>query len=138
MLVLILHILGYDIWFYISHILLHSRLLWKYHKVHHEIIHPKFTDTYKGHWIEGPFQSLGFLLPIAFYDFHLLSFILALLFVNIRGLMRHDDRTVWLIGNHHLLHHKFFNYNFGEYWLDNLFNTSVPNKTKVKKGLIYV
>jgi sterol desaturase/sphingolipid hydroxylase (fatty acid hydroxylase superfamily) len=138
MLVLILHILGYDIWFYISHILLHTRPLWRFHKIHHEIIHPKFTDTYTGHWIEGPFKSLGFLLPIIFQNFDLASFIFALLFVNLRGLMRHDDRTIWLIGNHHLLHHQYFNCNFGEYWLDKLFRTSIKDHDKVKKGLIYV
>jgi lathosterol oxidase len=138
MLLFILHILGYDIWFYISHILLHTKLLWRFHKIHHEIIHPKFTDTYKGHWIEGPFQSLGFLLPIIFQNFDLASFIFALIFVNLRGMARHDDRTIWLIGNHHLLHHIYFNCNYGEYWLDKLFGTSVPDEVKVKKGLIYV
>ncbi len=138
MLLFILHILGYDIWFYISHILLHTKLLWRFHKIHHEIIHPKFSDTYKGHWIEGPFQSLGFLLPIIFQNFDLASFIFALIFVNLRGMARHDDRTIWLIGNHHLLHHIYFNCNYGEYWLDKLFGTSVPDEVKVKKGLIYV
>lgn len=138
MLIFILHILGYDIWFYISHILLHSRLLWKYHKIHHKIVYPKFTDTYTGHIIEGPFQSLGFLLPFLFKNFDLLSFVCALLFVNLRGLARHDDRTVWLIGNHHLLHHQSFNSNYGEYWIDFIFGTLINDKTKIKKGLLYV
>jgi lathosterol oxidase len=138
MLIFILHILGYDIWFYISHILLHTRFLWKFHKIHHKIIYPKFTDTYKGHLIEGPFQSIGFFLPLLFKDFKLIPFLLALFFVNLRGIMRHDGRTVWLIGNHHLLHHQHFNYNYGEYWLDKLFGTSFNDPSKVKKGLIYV
>jgi lathosterol oxidase len=137
MLVFLLHILGYDIWFYISHILLHTKLLWKYHKKHHEIIHPKFTDTYTGHVLEGPFQSLGFLLPLLFFEFSLVEFITAYIFVNIRGMMRHDDRTVWLIGNHHLLHHQYFNTNYGEYWLDTLFGTRIKDVDKIKKGIIY-
>jgi lathosterol oxidase len=138
MLTFLLHILGYDIWFYISHILLHTRALWPYHKVHHKIIHPKFTDTYKGHHLESPFQSLGFFLPLAFMEFHLPSFVAALILVNIRGLMRHDARAVWLIGNHHLLHHRHFDSNYGEYWLDHLFGTSTDKRDKVIKGLIYV
>jgi len=138
MLVLVLHILGYDIWFYISHILLHTKYLWKYHKIHHKIIHPKFTDTYTGHILEGPFQSLGFLLPLLFFNFDLLQFAIGLFIVNLRGMLRHDDRTIWLIGNHHLLHHEYFNVNYGEYWIDNLFGTLIQNKSKVKKGILYV
>ncbi len=138
MLLVFMHILGYDIWFYISHILLHTKYLWKYHQIHHTIINPKFTDTYRGHFIEGPFQSLGFLLPFLFYDFNLVELIIAGIFVNIRGMMRHDNRTIWLIGNHHLLHHKYFNINYGEYWIDNLFGTSIQNKNMIKKGMLYV
>ena len=137
MLGIIFYVLGYDIWFYISHILLHSDLLWKYHKVHHEIIYPKWTDTYTGHILEGPFQSMGFLVPLLFIEFSLIEFVIAYIFVNVRGMMRHDDRTIWLIGNHHLLHHMYFNCNYGEYWLDWLFGTSIKDRNKVEKGLIY-
>lgn len=38
-------------------------------------------------------------------------------------MLRHDYRCSWLIGNHHLIHHMHPNYNYGEYWLDYLFNT---------------
>jgi lathosterol oxidase len=126
----VLHILGYDIWFYISHILLHTPLLWKYHKIHHKIINPKWTDTYTGHWLEGPFQSLGFLLPLIFLHFNSTEFLFALAFVNIRGMARHDNRTAWLIGNHHILHHQYFNYNYGEYWIDKLCGTLIKDISK--------
>jgi lathosterol oxidase len=136
---LLLHILGYDIWFYISHLLLHTPALWRFHKIHHEIMYPRFTDTYKGHMLEGPFQSLGFAAPLLLgTGTDAWSFIAALIFVNVRGMARHDDRTVWLIGNHHLLHHQYLKYNFGEYWLDALFGTSIPERSKVKKGACYV
>jgi sterol desaturase/sphingolipid hydroxylase (fatty acid hydroxylase superfamily) len=52
-------------------------------------------------------------------------------------MMRHDDRLIWLIGNHHLLHHKYPLYNFGEYWLDSLMGTEYPNKYEYKYGLLY-
>lgn len=138
MLTFILHVLCYDIWFYLSHIMLHSRLLWKYHVQHHQIIHPKYTDTYKGHALEGPFQSLGFLLPVTFLPLAPWQALTALLFVNLRGMARHDDRTVPLIGNHHLLHHEFVCCNYGEYWLDKLCGTLIKDKTKIKKGVFYV
>lgn len=138
MIAFFLHILCYDIWFYISHRLLHSKTLWKYHKIHHEIIHPKFTDTYKGHWAEGPFQSIGFLAPLLFVEFNIISFATAFVFVNVRGMARHDDRIAWLIGNHHLLHHIYFTSNYGEFWLDSLCGTLIKDKTKIQKGPIYV
>ena len=138
MLQFILHILGYDIWFYISHILLHITPLWKYHKTHHLIIHPKYTDTYTGHVFESFFQSLGFFAPYIYFHFDITSLLLAATFVNLRGMMRHDSRTIWLISNHHLLHHEFFNCNYGEYWIDTLFKTSIKATHHVKKGLLYV
>ena len=36
----------------------------------------------------------------------------------------HDFRFAKLVGNHHLLHHKYLVYNYGEYWIDKLFNTN--------------
>jgi hypothetical protein len=44
--------------------------------------------------------------------------IVILLILNIRGMMRHDEKFVFLIGNHHLLDHKYPKYKFGEFWID--------------------
>ena len=134
----IAHILGYDIWFYLSHRLLHTKLLWKYHSLHHEYVHPTFTDTYSGHFLEGPFQSLGFLLPYIVYDFNIIACVIAGIVVNIRGMMRHDARTIWLIGNHHLLHHQYSNRNYGEYWIDKLIGTDIRRPELIQHGLITV
>ncbi len=133
----ILHIIGYDIWFYVSHLMLHTRLLWWMHKIHHEKVRPTFMETYHGHWFEGPFQSVGFLLPFAlgFLDFRAAFW--ATVAVNARGLLRHDARSVWLIGNHHLLHHEIGNVNYGDYWVDRLFGTAATPERQVR-GIFYV
>jgi hypothetical protein len=52
--------------------------------------------------------------------------------------MRHDERFVWLIGNHHLLHHRFPHYNFGEYWLDQLGGTLYPDRKEAVSGILYM
>jgi sterol desaturase/sphingolipid hydroxylase (fatty acid hydroxylase superfamily) len=39
-------------------------------------------------------------------------------------MMRHDDRCSFIIGNHHLIHHQYPNYNYGEYWIDYLCKTN--------------
>lgn len=120
-------ILSYDIWFYISHILLHYiPFLEKIHLIHHNPYYKKMTfrDTYVGHYFETIFQSIGFFFPLFFFKFNFYSFIFSIIFVNIRGMIRHDYNYTWLIGNHHIIHHKYYNYNFGEYWLDYIFNTN--------------
>jgi lathosterol oxidase len=120
-------IVSYDIWFYFSHLLLHNiPYLKKLHSLHHTTFYKEltFTDAYVGHYFESPFQSLGFLFPLLFIEFHAPSFIIGLVFVNGRGMLRHDYKSTWLIGDHHILHHKYYSYNFGEYWLDYLFGTA--------------
>jgi sterol desaturase/sphingolipid hydroxylase (fatty acid hydroxylase superfamily) len=69
------------------------------------------------------FQSIGFFTPLLFFEMDWISFGLALLFVNVKGLLRHDKRGSWLMGDHHLLHHRFLRGNFGEKWLDQLGGT---------------
>ena len=70
-------------------------------------------------------------------NYNLYSLLVALLFLNIRGMMRHDHRFVWLIGNHHILHHKYPQYNFGEFWIDKLCGTQYPNTAEYQYGYIY-
>jgi lathosterol oxidase len=134
-------IICYDIWFYLSHIILHNKYFYRiihreHHSTHYDIIH--FKDTYVAHLLEGPFQGLGIIFPYYFIKFNFYSFLCSLILVNIRGMLRHDKRFVWLIGNHHILHHKYPQYNYGEYWLDKIFGTSYPNRNEYVYGIIYI
>ena len=135
---ILLSVVSYDIWFYISHVLLHSRRLYKFHSEHHEKLVPTALDTYHGHVLEGPFQGLGALLPLATYSFTVADILLVLSLLTVRGMMRHDGRFVWLIGNHRLLHHRHPQYNYGEYWLDRLCGTLYPNREEAIAGLLYM
>ena len=135
---LVVSILSYDIWFYISHVMLHSRLMSKYHKLHHTKPIPSYADTYLADPVETAFQGVGFLFPAIGYTYSPADFALVLLFLNIRGMMAHDPRFAVLIGNHHLLHHKYGNCNYGQYWLDALGGTRYPRKEEYVYGWIYV
>lgn len=128
----------YDVWFYLSHLLLHTRRLWPIHREHHTKVEPEWQDTYVGHWSESVLQGLGMLVPMGFWSFTWTDIGIVLLFLNVRGMMRHDGRCNWLIGNHHLLHHKDPRYNFGEYWLDRLGGTLYPRREEAEAGWIYV
>jgi len=137
----LVYILSYDIWFYLSHICLHRIYLYKtIHKYHHQIDYKtmKALDTYVGHFLEYPLQGAGVFFPLLFISFHMYSFIFALMIINLRVMLRHDTRFVWLIGNHHILHHTYPHYNFGEYWLDKLGGTCYPDKNKYVVGMFYI
>jgi lathosterol oxidase len=136
---ILLHIVGYDVWFYISHIILHHPSIYVIHKIHHSTKYKtlRYYDTNEGHIIEHVVQPLGIFLPIFCYGFLWKSFLIAYFIIAARALMRHDHRFVWLIGNHHLLHHKYPKYNFGEYWIDVLCGTVYPGKDEYIHGLIY-
>ena len=133
-----LSVLCYDIWFYVSHRFLHTRTLYPIHSLHHQKVEPTLLDTYEGHWFESPFQGLGALVPFYWYSYSVSAIVAILFILNVRGMMRHDERFVWLIGNHHLLHHRHPQFNYGEYWLDRLCGTLYPNRLEAQSGLLYL
>lgn len=123
MLAFFIYLTCFDIWYYFIHRLLHTRYLYFIHKVHHQSYKIKYYHYYKIHILELPLQSIGILLPIYFYKLQMLQLIYAIMFINIRGLLEHDTRITLSFSNHHLIHHKLPNYNYGEYWLDYIFGT---------------
>ena len=138
---ILFYILSYDIWFYISHLILHTKYVYKlihlqHHMKNHQLL--SYQDTYVGHFIEGPFQGLGVFFPLCFIDFEMSSFVVSIIIINVRGMARHENRLIWLIGNHHLLHHKYPKSNYGEYWLDYLLGTNNANTDEYQMGLVYM
>lgn len=126
--VFLLYVLYYDVFFYFAHRLLHTRALYPIHKFHHAKHITEYHDFYTVHIIEVPFTSIGLFMAIYLHKFYIYQFILSILFINIRGMMCHDYKCVCYIGDHHLLHHKYYKCNYGEYWLDYIFGT-LHNKT---------
>lgn len=139
MILIICHIFFYDIWFYISHIMLHNPKIYFIHKIHHakkydELI---YLDANEGHIVEHIVQPIGIFAPYFVFEFSPIMFVIAFIIILIRGQIRHDNRFSWLIGNHHILHHKHRRYNYGEYWIDYLCGTMYPNKSEYIYGVIY-
>ena len=124
MILFLFHILSYDVWFYITHLMLHSSTLYWIHKKHHEKTDPTFVDTYYDHWLESPIQSAGFLLPYAALAFDPIQSTCALVLINARGMLAHDPRGSFITGDYHLIHHKLSNCNYGQPWIDYLMNTN--------------
>ena len=137
---ILLHIVYYDIWFYFSHIMLHNKHFYFIHKIHHHKPYNliQYYDTHDAHIVENIIQPIGILIPyLIMSEINMVTLLTAFCLISIRGLMRHDDRCSWLIGNHHILHHKYPNYNFGEFYLDSYFGTICPHKSEYIYGKIY-
>lgn len=117
-------VLSYDIWFYITHYFLHKPALYPIHKLHHANYPTTWRDAFEGHSAESLIQIVGAFFPLLFSSYSLEELAMPLMFIGIRGLARHDSHGSWLTGEHHLLHHKHSNCNFGEYWIDSLCGTS--------------
>jgi len=119
-----LHVIGYDIWFYLTHLALHTRWLWWIHRIHHEKVTPSWRDTYYGHWLETGLQSVGFGLPWIFGLQSVWVSLFTFLLINMRGVMHHDPRFSAFVGDYHLIHHRNPRVNFGQPWLDHLGGTN--------------
>ena len=134
------HIFCHDVWFYLAHVVLHHPRVYKIHKIHHSTSHSDltYTDTYQGHWIEHIVEPMGILIPYMVPKAQVAPLLTAFVIISVRGLMRHDHRFTWLIGNHHLLHHKYSKYNFGEYWIDSFCGTVYPGREEYSVGLVYL
>ena len=118
-----LYVIGYDIWFYAAHRAFHTRLLYRFHKKHHEKRRPTLDDTFHADTLENTVMWFGILMPIPFIGIHLFNFLAAMFYTYIRGYMRHDVKYVELVGWHHLNHHLHPNYNYSSQWIDALMGT---------------
>lgn len=119
----VLYIVYYDFFYYFMHRLLHTRYLYPIHKIHHTKIEPEYYDFYTIHIVEIPITSIGLFISVYLYKLYMVQLICAILFINLRGVLSHDNRFDVIVGRHHLHHHKYFKCNFGEYWLDYIFGT---------------
>ena len=136
MFIILFHILCYDIWYYFAHILLHKRNMYWIHKKHHFNKELTFLDAYVAHWLEIPLECVGLVVSYIVTEYTTYELLWALVIINGRTILKHEPNTVWLVGNHHLLHHKYPNYNFGECWIDSLCNTKYPNEKEYIYGYI--
>jgi sterol desaturase/sphingolipid hydroxylase (fatty acid hydroxylase superfamily) len=104
---------------------MHYPQFWWIHKDHHlDNDEPTWFDTNKGHILENLLLPIGFFIPSFFGYIDIYQMLIALLYLSIKGMFRHDKRTSWIDGGHHLRHHKVYNKNYGEPWLDYIFNTT--------------
>ncbi|POY36635.1 sterol desaturase family protein [Solitalea longa] len=136
---LVIMILLHDIYFYLTHRLLHTRwLLRNVHSVHHRSVNPTPLAAYCFHPVEAILQSLIVfpfvtILPINLFAFLLFTFLVLLM--NVMGHLGFEFMSqrfrsskigmFFTSSTHHNLHHQKVNENYGYYftWCDQLFKT---------------
>ena len=125
-------VVSYDLWFYVAHRLLHTPLLYaRYHSQHHQHKRPTYRETFVASTVENCVSGLGILVPLLCCPtVSIPAFAAAYLYCFVRGVLRHDSRASWLVGDHHLVHHMEPATNFSSYYVDAIFSTCSQSSTR--------
>lgn len=130
----------FDAWFYTAHRLMHTRLLYPWHKLHHQSVAPTPWSTFSDRALDTLFHQ-GFYAVVPFFlPIPGVVLVANRVLDHISGTIGHGGfeyfagptaRRPWplLCVTYHDQHHSAFRYNFANYfsWLDRLFGTIHPN-----------
>ncbi|HLP38368.1 sterol desaturase family protein [Lacibacter sp.] len=135
----LLALLVHDVYFYVTHRLLHLRFWFKQvHRVHHQSHTTNPWSAFSFHFAEciiqiGIVPLLAFLFPL--HEIVLMLFVFFMMFITVYGHsgyeLRPNKHQLFNIFNtslHHSQHHQYVHYNFGIYlniW-DRLFASNHP------------
>ncbi|GBC19700.2 C-5 sterol desaturase [Rhizophagus irregularis DAOM 181602=DAOM 197198] len=111
-----------DMCIYWIHRWLHHPLIYKHlHKAHHRWIIPTPFSSHAFHPLDGYLQSVPYHIFVYLFPLHKFLYISLFIFVNLWTIMIHDGEflsTGTFVNGaaHHVLHHLYFNYNYGQYF----------------------
>jgi len=111
-----------DCLIYFIHRGLHHPLLYgPIHKLHHKWIITTPFASHAFHWLDGFLQGLPYHIFVFLFPMHKVVYIISFLLVNMWTISIHDGAGLYkgiiLNGSdHHIIHHKQFNYNYGQYF----------------------
>ncbi len=130
----------HDAYFYLTHRLMHHKILFKHvHSVHHRSTNPSPWAAFAFHPYEAVIEAGIVPLIVSFMPVHGLAifiFLLYMTFLNVLGHLAFETFPKGFVGSsltnwhntttHHNMHHKFFNCNYGLYfnWWDKIFKTN--------------
>lgn len=124
-----------EIWFYISHRILHTRLFYKHiHKLHHHFVTPFAITGIYAHPFEFAFgNALSIALGPMLLSPHMITIIVYLSIAMFNVCVSHSSYNFgnWLSSEFHDTHHRLPDVNFGLFGImDYLFKTSSYKKFK--------
>jgi len=120
-----------DFLIYWIHRILHWPFFYKHiHKAHHNWLNPDPYSAFAFHPADGFIQSSPYWIFIFLFPLHHILHAVLYCFVLFWAVSIHDRIVVkkWTIlnsANHHFIHHRDFNYNYGQYFtlFDRIFGT---------------
>jgi lathosterol oxidase len=130
----------HDAYFYLTHRMMHHKLLFKHmHLVHHKSTNPSPWAAFSFHPYEAVVEAgivplIVMIMPV--HGLAIFSFLLYMTFLNVLGHLAFETFPKGFVGNrltnwhntttHHNMHHKYFNCNYGLYfnWWDKIFKTN--------------
>lgn len=116
-----------DVFFYISHRLFHTNMLYKYHKKHHEIIKPVSISALYLHPIDFIFGNIvPLFIPCLLLSNKICTYYIwtAIIITNTITISHHGEKNKSI---YHDLHHKYFKFNYGTELgiMDHIFSTKL-------------
>jgi sterol desaturase/sphingolipid hydroxylase (fatty acid hydroxylase superfamily) len=120
---LIIFFMTIDLCLFTTHYLSHCGFLYKYHKIHHKYNYPSSITALYTHWFDLYFNNF---LPVIIVPIILqsdwITTMIWLIYVTFNAVYISHSRMS--IDNTHLIHHKYFNYNYGVgMYMDKIFRT---------------
>lgn len=143
----VLALIIHDAYFYWTHRLLHSRILYRHvHRTHHLSTSPSPWAAYAFHPVEAVIQSLIVPLMVLVVPIHPAPLAVFLLIQIVRNVLGHSGFEMfpsWFMkspvlrlfqsNTEHDLHHRFTHGNYGLYftWWDRMLGTDRPDSVEV-------
>ncbi len=132
---IVIMLLLHDLYFYITHRLMHLPFLYrKLHHYHHKSLRPSPWASFSFSPSESLIESLPIFLFFLFLPLHIYAALTYLIIMTISATVNHLGYEIipqnkigraLITGTNHAAHHKYFNANYGLYftYLDRLFKT---------------
>lgn len=127
--------------YWIHRILHHPVLYGPIHKLHHKWVISTPFASHAFHPLDGFLQSTPYHIYVFIFPFNKVVYLLLFIFVNVWTVSIHDNLSCYdgIILNgaeHHTIHHRQFNYNYGQYFTfwDRICSTHRMPKKEETKG----
>jgi len=134
----VLYLLFTDALIYWIHRILHWPIFYApIHKLHHRWVISTPFASHAFHPLDGFSQSAPYHIFAYIFPLHKMVYLGLFIFVNAWTISIHDNNSqvsgTWLLGaGHHTVHHRKFNYNYGQYFVlwDKLMGTCKEEGTE--------
>ncbi|MBY0414473.1 MAG: sterol desaturase family protein [Bdellovibrionales bacterium] len=88
---LVIYLIMVDLFGYISHRMMHSKYLWKFHGTHHSSTNLQWHSNFRNHPVNGLFQSIMITIPLILLGLNKLTYVFFLSYMIIFDAYTHSS-----------------------------------------------